>query len=271
MRNASDQLLVAPLAEPIHLDEAKTRIRALNGSSEDADIKRAIASARRYVETYCRRALVRQQRRYVLDCFPPCIEMPVGPLRAVQSIQYVDNQGATQTLAASEYRVDKVSERARITPEWAKVWPSTLYVSNAVIITYTAGHAVPIASVDQAADTVTAKGHDLAADDPVRLSNSGGGLPGGLSADENYYAVAPTTDTLRLALSAGGAAVDITAGAGTGQSFVGVIPDDMVLAMLLLVGHFYANREATVESAVPPQELPLGVEALLAPYRLIRF
>ena len=270
MLSASDQLLVAPLVEPIHLDEAKASMRVTT-TSEDALIKRAIASARRHVESYCRRAIVRQQRRLVLDRFPSCIELPIGPLRAVQSIQYVDSQGATQILASTEYRIDKVSERARITPEWAKVWPSTLYVSNAVSITYTAGHAVPIASVDEAADTITAKGHDLAADDPVRLANSGGALPGALSADENYYVLSPATDTLKVALTAGGSAVDITAAAGSGQSFVGQVPDDIVHAMLLLIGHFYANREATVASAIPPQELPLGVESLLAPYRLIRF
>jgi uncharacterized phiE125 gp8 family phage protein len=46
------------------------------------------------------------------------------------------------------------------------------------------------------------------------------------------------------------------------------IPPELDQAMLLLIGHFYANREAVVAgSAAQTAELPLGVEALIAPYR----
>ena len=38
--------------------------------------------------------------------------------------------------------------------------------------------------------------------------------------------------------------------------------------MLLLIGHLYANREAVV-SGVTPTELPLAVDALLAPESMI--
>lgn len=267
----ADQLLIASLAEPIHLDEARAHLRVPSGQTgQDAAVKRMIAAARRRAESWCRRALVRQQRLYVLDCFPAEIEIPVGPLRVVQSIQYVDTAGATQTLAASAYRVDRYSERARIEPAYGTVWPSTLDVSNAVLVKYTAGHVVPIASFDAGADTITAKGHDLAASDPVRLSNSGGAMQSGLSVDENYYVKSPTADTLQVSLTDGGVAVDITATtAGTGQSFVGQIPDDIVSALLLIVEHLYQNRSENSDFEV--FEMPLGAERLLSPYRTIRF
>lgn len=266
----SDQLLIAPLAEPLHLDEARAHLRVPSGQTgQDAAVRRMIAAARRRVESWCRRALVRQQRLLVLDCFPAEIEIPVGPLRAVQSIQYVDSAGATQTLAGSAYRVDTYSERGRIEPAYGTVWPSTLGVSNAVLVKYTAGHVVPIASVDIGTEFITAKGHDLAASTPVRLSNSGGAVFAGLSVDENYYVKAPTTDTLQVSLTDGGAAVDITNATGTGQSFIGQVPDDIVSAMLLIIEHLYQNRSENADFEV--FEMPLGAEALLSPYRTIRF
>lgn len=51
--------------------------------------------------------------------------------------------------------------------------------------------------------------------------------------------------------------IDFTAG-------YDVVPDDVVAALLLIVGHLDQNREAV--TAGPAIELPLGVEALLAPY-----
>lgn len=44
------------------------------------------------------------------------------------------------------------------------------------------------------------------------------------------------------------------------------IPDDIQSAVRLLTGHFYENREAT--TAQDLKQLPIGVQALLAPYVL---
>jgi hypothetical protein len=46
-----------------------------------------------------------------------------------------------------------------------------------------------------------------------------------------------------------------------------VLTRNMRLALLLLAGHFYANREATSEVAL--SEVPLAYEALITPYRII--
>lgn len=47
--------------------------------------------------------------------------------------------------------------------------------------------------------------------------------------------------------------------------FPGGWPADILQAVRLLVGHYYANREAVVVGQA--SELPLGVKALLAPWR----
>lgn len=46
------------------------------------------------------------------------------------------------------------------------------------------------------------------------------------------------------------------------------VPDAIKHALLLLVGHFYQNREQAVKDAL--SSIPMGVEALLGPYRLVR-
>ncbi|BDM64543.1 hypothetical protein NFHSH190041_19950 [Shewanella sp. NFH-SH190041] len=43
--------------------------------------------------------------------------------------------------------------------------------------------------------------------------------------------------------------------------------EDICLSVLLLIGHFYTNREASSE--VTLKNIPLGVSALLEPYQII--
>lgn len=46
-----------------------------------------------------------------------------------------------------------------------------------------------------------------------------------------------------------------------------LLDDDVRTAMLLCIGHWYANREAAVVGA-SASKLPLAVESLLQPYRI---
>jgi len=46
-----------------------------------------------------------------------------------------------------------------------------------------------------------------------------------------------------------------------------LIPDALGMAVLLLVGHYYKNREAITVTNTNPSELPLAVESLCRPYR----
>ncbi len=62
-------------------------------------------------------------------------------------------------------------------------------------------------------------------------------------------------------------AVQVTAVCGFGAA--GDVPAPLRAAILLLVGHLYANREATIAAALA--KLPIGVDALIAPYRRVGF
>lgn len=50
-----------------------------------------------------------------------------------------------------------------------------------------------------------------------------------------------------------------------------VLDDDITAAMLLLIGHWYANRESVVVGTTTSSELPMAVESLISPYRHFYF
>jgi uncharacterized phiE125 gp8 family phage protein len=137
---------VEPTVEPITLAEAKLQLRVDDDiTSDDGLISALITAARQKVEIETRRALVTQTQVLKLDQFPsgenPVIELPNPPLQSVSAVQYVDQNGDTQTLAASEYIVDTVSEPARITPAYNTFWPLTRAQINAVTVTFVCGYA----------------------------------------------------------------------------------------------------------------------------------
>eukprot|EP00913_Durusdinium_trenchii_P005642 g5260.t1 len=79
-------------------------------------------------------------------------------------------------------------------------------------------------TADAGTDTLTVDGPlHLVDDQIVEVTNSGGGLPGGLAADTSYYVINPDYDagTLQLSATSGGAAINITS-AGTGTHEIGV-------------------------------------------------
>ena len=64
---------------------------------------------------------------------------------------------------------------------------------------------------DASTDTITAKAHGFANGDAIRvMAYTGGSVPTGLTDDQICFVRDATTDTFKLAASAGGAAIDIT-------------------------------------------------------------
>lgn len=59
----------------------------------------------------------------------------------------------------------------------------------------------------------------------------------------------------------------ITINCTVGYADAGAVPQAIKQALLLLVGHWYANREASIVGA-PVTDLPMAVDALLDPYRM---
>lgn len=79
-----------------------------------------------------------------------------------------------------------------------------------------------VITADLTTDTITtASAHAFSVDDQVRFTNSGGGLPGGISTLTTYYVkTIPTTTTCTISATLGGATLDITSnGSGTNTIF----------------------------------------------------
>ena len=263
-------IIEPPLAEPVALQEAKFHLR-FDLSDEDALIAQLISNARRYVETATKRALIRQRHRATMTRFPRVFELPISPVRKVNSITYVDNDGETQTLSSSLYQVDLfTSDRAMIAPAYGQTWPSVRPETfNAVTIDYLAGYATPFSTdFNSDANALNAPAHPYQDDDIVVASNSGGQLPDGLDPTVVYHVVNSAANSLELALTQGGSPIALQNN-GDGLNFIDQVPAELTQAVKLLVGHWFKHREVAMSGNV--SEIPFTVDSLLGPYKSQRF
>lgn len=148
MRSGPITVVTPPSAgDPVvTLAEAKLHLR-VSHSTEDALIAALVAAATEHAQTETRRQLVTATLRMDLDCFPAdgVLELHRTPVQAVSGITYVDDAGATQTLAPADYVVDTASAPARVVLADGSVWPTTDVRPNAVSVTFTAGYGAAAA------------------------------------------------------------------------------------------------------------------------------
>lgn len=165
------RIATAPAFEPVTLAEAKKHARVF-GTEDDEYVTGLAKRARVLVEKRTRRQLMAASWDLFLDGFFPAvgdrvhgpryaeIRLPRPPLKSVTSIKYIDGGGTLQTLATTEYTVDSHVEPGRVVPAYAKYWPSTRDVVQAVQIRYAAGYSVAAdpEATQQAAVPQTLKG-----------------------------------------------------------------------------------------------------------------
>lgn len=181
-----------PASPAVSTSDAKAHLR-VTSSDEDTLIGTIVEAAVRHVEDVCGRALFTQTWTATFDGFPDGeLVLPRPPVASITSVSYVDEDGATQTLASNAYEKDLGSEPACLWPVYGTTWPATRAQRGSVTVVYVAG-------------------------------------------------VASTSS----------------------------IPKPIRQAILLLVGHLYENREA-VNIGNIVTTMPMAVDALLAPYRMVQ-
>jgi uncharacterized phiE125 gp8 family phage protein len=134
----------------------------LDDTTQDAMLLAFLLAARIAVESATRRTLItteyqmfyEQFRAYwdgidLLSYYLPFMELRKPPIQRVESITYVDIDGATQTLDSSLYQVDTSYIMGRIVPASGAVWPAVTVQPQCVTITYLAGYGNTAASVPQ--------------------------------------------------------------------------------------------------------------------------
>jgi hypothetical protein len=168
----------APAQELISVTTAKNFCRVFN-TDDDALFGVLIPAAREACEEFCSRKFAPQSLLMSLDSFPyytdtvmsqmayppsyyslpmysttlwnysQMIKLFYPPCIEVQGIDYTDANGNNQTLEQdTDFLLDNIWEPARIFPMPGAMWPSCLYVPNAVRIRYTAGYGSPAVDPD---------------------------------------------------------------------------------------------------------------------------
>src|SRR5436305_11484767 len=112
-------LLIPPSAEPWSLSEAKAFLRVQH-DDDDAVIAALIAAARGHVEALCRRALLVQRWRIVLDAWPANdrLDPRIGPLRSVIAARVYDHANNALAIDAGSFVVDAAAN-VIASPCWA--------------------------------------------------------------------------------------------------------------------------------------------------------
>jgi uncharacterized phiE125 gp8 family phage protein len=135
--------ITEPVEMPVSLADAKKQCElGSTDTTHDDHIIRLIKSATADVERHTRRALITQQWRLSLREIPFSnrIYLPRPPLVEIDSIQYVDDNGATQTLSSSLYQVTQDAHPGYVEPAYSETWPTVRPETvEAISITYTAG------------------------------------------------------------------------------------------------------------------------------------
>lgn len=282
--------VIPPSVEPVSLDAVKLQARVDSDlTMDDLLLSSLIGAARRKAEQLTGRSFVSQAWRVIADAFPQpslygvpfgrtftfppnAFVLDHGTTQAVTAIKYIDMNGAQQTLAPSVYVSELTTAPGRVQPAFGQVWPPTLPQIGAVQLDYIAGYAAPIAA-DAAADVITPTlWKTLAVGDPVQLSTelkTGAALPAPLKVGPTYYVHSiPTTGSYKLTATPGGSPIDLT-DTGTGQAFLGVIPEGILQWIVMRAATLYSNREEVAAMRSGKIEALPFVDGLLDPYRVV--
>ncbi len=122
-------------------------------TDDEISILEMVDAARFKVQEDSSRQLMRATFKAFLDGFPgvagvgsaslesSLIELRKPPVVSVEAVKHVDSDGVEQTLAASQYLLDKDSEPARLRPSHGNSWPAARVQTNAVTVEFTAGYS----------------------------------------------------------------------------------------------------------------------------------
>lgn len=184
-----------PAYEPVTLERARQHLRLVaTGSTEshpdDDLVSDYITAARVMAEKFTDRYIVQREMELRADRFSTRMTLPVAPVVSIDSIEYTDTDGASQTF--TDYTVDLNAEPATIKIDS----PPDIEEDTKVVITVTAGYR-----------------------------------------------------------------------SGESPASADLVPQTIKQAILMLVGHFYENRE-TVNIGNITSKVPMAFEALLWPHRL---
>lgn len=130
-----------PDVELVTLAEAKKQLRIESDfTDDDEQIERLIKSAREHVEEYTDRAFVEQRLQMRWAGFPAALTLRRPPIIAIESVAYIDNNGAEQLVDPAGYTVNIDARQPMIVPSYGNYWPGGRVQPGAITVTYHAGY-----------------------------------------------------------------------------------------------------------------------------------
>ena len=133
-------VVTRPAFFAVSLAEALIHLR-LVGDADGYVAGFVLPGAQALVEELTGRRLTTTTLRLGLETWPAGGEilLPGPPAASITSVTYLDGAGVRQTLAASNYVLDKDAEPAILAPAAGVTWPSARQASGSVQVTYVAG------------------------------------------------------------------------------------------------------------------------------------
>jgi uncharacterized phiE125 gp8 family phage protein len=132
------ELVMAPLLEPVTLEETKKFIRVQH-ADDDVLINHLITVARQECERVTGFALITQTWNLHLDDVPDrsWINIPKPPLQLVEEFSYLDPDAIEVVVPPEDYRIDTSTKPGRME---VAAWPSMSGSINTAVIRFVAGY-----------------------------------------------------------------------------------------------------------------------------------
>jgi len=144
---ASVRVATSATLTAVSVEDASTYSDVVNGT-DDKLVLDLIHEGTRIIEQRYKLAVMTQTLRLTLNGFADpyhfhdgAIHLERFPVASITSVTYLDVDGVTQTLSASQYRLVPDSVFARLEPDYNVTWPNTRGVGGDVTVTYVAGES----------------------------------------------------------------------------------------------------------------------------------
>lgn len=149
-------LVTAPTSEPVSLREQKEHLR-IDDDEDDSYISACITAARQWIEGQTNRSIMAQTWDYGIDyCWPVKfggirIDFPLNPIADQASpetitITYVDSNGASQSLASTQFQIANRAHGSYIVPAYDVTLPDVRWVPDAITVRFVSGDSTTVPS-----------------------------------------------------------------------------------------------------------------------------
>ncbi|ATQ78283.1 hypothetical protein CR152_30065 [Massilia violaceinigra] len=133
------RLLTPDIALAVSMADASASARA-NGADHDAEIEIRVRAVTAEAEHFTGRSIINRTYAVTAPGFAGVIPLPSSPLVEVVSLEYLDVDGATQTLSEDAYVIERDIEPGFVALAAGASWPATRAHPQAVILTVICGY-----------------------------------------------------------------------------------------------------------------------------------